>query len=117
MIIHNKLTIDGRKTDMPQDYYRHAESAENRFSHEGGAAQEGAGLAQTWYEKDIYGNMTAFNAEKPRFVLHDGPPFSNGYIHMGTSLNKILKDFIVRYKNMTGWCAEYVPGWDNMHAD
>ncbi|MBP5167161.1 MAG: class I tRNA ligase family protein, partial [Oscillospiraceae bacterium] len=66
-----------------------------------------------WNEKDIYGTLMKKNAGKPKFVLHDGPPFSNGYIHMGTSMNKILKDFIVRYKNMTGWHAPYVPGWDN----
>ncbi len=66
-----------------------------------------------WNEKDIYGALMKKNAGKPKFVLHDGPPFSNGYIHMGTSMNKILKDFIVRYKNMTGWHAPYVPGWDN----
>ena len=52
------------------------------------------------------------NAGKPRFVLHDGPPYANGNIHIGTAMNKILKDIIVKYKNMTGYCAPYVPGWD-----
>ena len=52
------------------------------------------------------------NAGKPRFVLHDGPPYANGNIHIGTAMNKILKDIIVKYKNMTGFCAPYVPGWD-----
>ena len=49
---------------------------------------------------------------RPLFVLHDGPPYANGDIHMGHALNKILKDFIVRYKSMTGYRAPYVPGWD-----
>jgi isoleucyl-tRNA synthetase len=53
------------------------------------------------------------NEGRPLFILHDGPPFSNGDIHIGTAMNKILKDFIVRYKNMTGFCSPYVPGWDN----
>ena len=57
--------------------------------------------------------MIKRNEGKPAFILHDGPPFSNGYIHMGTTLNKCLKDFIVKYKNMSGFYAPYVPGWDN----
>jgi len=64
-------------------------------------------------EKKIYSRLLEKNAGKPSFILHDGPPFSNGNIHMGTALNKILKDFIVRYKAMTGHYAPYVPGWDN----
>lgn len=52
------------------------------------------------------------NDGKPLFVLHDGPPYANGDIHIGHALNKTLKDFIVRYKNMTGFKSPYVPGWD-----
>ena len=52
------------------------------------------------------------NEGKPLFVLHDGPPYANGDIHIGHALNKTLKDFIVRYKNMTGYKSPYVPGWD-----
>lgn len=52
------------------------------------------------------------NEGKPLFVLHDGPPYANGDIHIGHALNKTLKDFIVRYKNMTGFKSPYVPGWD-----
>ncbi len=64
-------------------------------------------------EMDLYGQMQARGEGKPTFILHDGPPFSNGKVHMGTALNKILKDFIVKYKSMTGFRAPYVPGWDN----
>ncbi|MDR0293007.1 MAG: isoleucine--tRNA ligase [Oscillospiraceae bacterium] len=63
--------------------------------------------------KDVYAGLMERNREKPPFILHDGPPFSNGDIHAGTALNKILKDFIIRYQNMTGRYAPYVPGWDN----
>ncbi len=63
--------------------------------------------------KDVYAGLMERNKDKPSFILHDGPPFSNGSIHAGTALNKILKDFIIRYKNMTGRYAPYVPGWDN----
>ena len=53
------------------------------------------------------------NAGKPAFILHDGPPFSNGDIHIGTAMNKVIKDIIIRYKNMSGWYSPYTPGWDN----
>ena len=70
-------------------------------------------MLEAMYDMDLYGKMIARNEGKPRFVLHDGPPFSNGYIHMGTALNKCLKDFINRYKSMTGYLVTYTPGWDN----
>ncbi|NLK00655.1 MAG: isoleucine--tRNA ligase [Clostridia bacterium] len=65
-----------------------------------------------WKENDIYGLVQKKNAGKPKFILHDGPPYANGNIHLGTTLNKILKDFIVKYHSMTGHDAPYVPGWD-----
>ena len=65
-----------------------------------------------WEEKDIYGLRQKLNEGKPTFVLHDGPPFANGNIHLGHSLNKISKDIIVRSKSMSGFRAPYVPGWD-----
>ena len=67
---------------------------------------------QAMYDKDLYHKMVARNEGKPKFVLHDGPPYANGHIHIGTALNKILKDIIVKHRNMTGWCSPYVPGWD-----
>ena len=65
-----------------------------------------------WDEIDLYGKMIRQRAGGPQFVLHDGPPYANGNIHLGTALNKILKDIIVRSKFMTGFRADYVPGWD-----
>jgi isoleucyl-tRNA synthetase len=70
-------------------------------------------MLKEFYRKDIYGKLMEKNKGKPLFILHDGPPFSNGDIHPGHVLNKCLKDFIVRYKNMTGFKSPYVPGWDN----
>ncbi len=64
-------------------------------------------------EADLYHKLLEKNRDNPMFILHDGPPFSNNGIHMGTAMNKILKDFIIKYKAMTGYCAPYVPGWDN----
>lgn len=65
-----------------------------------------------WEANDQYKKLMEHNDGKPLFVLHDGPPYANGDIHIGHALNKTLKDFIVRYKNMTGFKSPYVPGWD-----
>lgn len=69
-------------------------------------------MQEAWDNQKIYEKVQERTAGRPLFVLHDGPPYANGDIHMGHALNKILKDFIVRYKSMTGYCAPYVPGWD-----
>jgi len=65
-----------------------------------------------WRENRIYEKLREKNAGKPRFILHDGPPYANGHIHIGHALNKILKDIIIKYKGMEGMDAPYVPGWD-----
>ena len=62
-----------------------------------------------WQKNHVYEQMIQNNEGKTRFILHDGPPYANGSIHMGTALNKIIKDIIVRYKNMSGCQAPYVP--------
>ncbi|MFB3853384.1 MAG: isoleucine--tRNA ligase [Vicinamibacterales bacterium] len=65
-----------------------------------------------WDAMDLYGQLRERRRGRPRFVLHDGPPYANGRIHIGTALNKILKDFVVRSRSMAGFDAPYVPGWD-----
>ncbi|MDE5964559.1 MAG: class I tRNA ligase family protein, partial [Eubacterium sp.] len=65
-----------------------------------------------WEANDQYAQLMKHNEGKPLFVLHDGPPYANGDIHIGHALNKTIKDFIVRYKNMTGFQSPFVPGWD-----
>jgi len=69
-------------------------------------------LQEEWDQVDIYQRVQERTADRPLFVLHDGPPYANGDLHMGHALNKVLKDFIVKYKSMTGFQAPYVPGWD-----
>ena len=71
------------------------------------------GMLERWNEQNLYKLMLEKNKDLPPFILHDGPPFSNGYIHMGHALNKTLKDFIVRSHAMMGYYTPYVPGWDN----
>ena len=65
-----------------------------------------------WEATDLYGKIRAQRRGAPKFVLHDGPPYANGHIHIGTALNKVLKDFVVKSKSMAGFDAPYVPGWD-----
>ena len=65
-----------------------------------------------WREADLYGRIRQARADRPRFILHDGPAYANGDIHMGTALNKVLKDIVIRLKNMTGFDAPFIPGWD-----
>ncbi|MDP3939115.1 MAG: class I tRNA ligase family protein, partial [Deltaproteobacteria bacterium] len=75
-------------------------------------AQREPEMLARWDEMGLYARIIEANASKPPFILHDGPPYANGRIHHGHILNKILKDIIVKAKNMAGFRAEYVPGWD-----
>jgi isoleucyl-tRNA synthetase len=67
---------------------------------------------KSWEEEDLYAQIRAARAGSPRYILHDGPPYANGAIHLGHALNKTLKDFVVKTKTMAGFDAPYVPGWD-----
>src|SRR5688572_1639817 len=69
-------------------------------------------LLARWEAMDIYGRIRKASAGRPLWLLHDGPPYANGHIHVGTALNKILKDLVVKSRNMLGHDAVYVPGWD-----
>ena len=95
------------------DYNKTINLPKTDFPMRAGLPKREPDMLNSWYKIDLYHKMVNRNNGKPKFILHDGPPFSNGHIHMGTALNKCLKDFIVRYKNMSGWQAPYVPGWDN----
>jgi isoleucyl-tRNA synthetase len=67
---------------------------------------------ERWAEIDLYGKVRAESLGRPKFILHDGPPYANGHIHLGHALNKILKDIIIKSRQMTGFDSPYVPGWD-----
>ena len=69
-------------------------------------------MQDLWRREDLYGQIRRAREGGPRFLLHDGPPYANGNIHIGTALNKILKDIVVRLRNMQGFDSPYVPGWD-----
>jgi isoleucyl-tRNA synthetase len=82
------------------------------FAMKASLAQKEPEMIRTWDEEKLYERILARREGRPTFVLHDGPPYANGRIHLGTALNKILKDFIVKSKTMQGFRSPYVPGWD-----
>ncbi len=82
------------------------------FSMKANLAQNEPNMQKQWAKDNIYAKIRKARSGSPLYILHDGPPYANGDIHMGTVINKVLKDFVVRYKTMTGFDAPFVPGWD-----
>jgi len=82
------------------------------FPMRGNLAKREPEMLEAWEESDLYGQIQRVTAGRPVFILHDGPPYANGDIHIGHALNKILKDIVVRSRTMAGFHAPYVPGWD-----
>ena len=95
-----------------QDYSKTLNLPQTGFPMRAGLPQKEPGMVKDWNENGLYEKVIAKNAGKPLYVLHDGPPYANGDIHLGTALNKVLKDIIVRYKNLNGFKSPYIPGWD-----
>lgn len=98
---------------MSKDYTSTLNLPSTSFAMRANLPQREPEMLKYWDEIDLYSLMLKKNEGHEQFVLHDGPPFSNGDIHMGTAMNKILKDFIVKSKTMEGYYAPYIPGWDN----
>ena len=97
---------------MEQDYNKTLNLPNTEFPMRAGLPTREPEALKAWQEMDLYGELMKHNEGKPLYILHDGPPYANGIIHLGTALNKSLKDFVLRYKNMTGFKAPYVPGYD-----
>ena len=97
---------------MSQDYNSTLNLPKTEFPMRAGLPQSEPKRLERWNNEKVYDKLIEKNEGKPRYVLHDGPPYANGDIHLGHALNKILKDFIVRYKNMAGFQSPFVPGWD-----
>jgi len=85
---------------------------ETGFPMRGDLAKREPGMLERWYEEDLYGEIRAARKGKKSFILHDGPPYANGDIHIGHALNKILKDIIIKSKTLSGFDSPYIPGWD-----
>jgi isoleucyl-tRNA synthetase len=94
------------------DYRKTLNMPDTPFPMRGDLAKREPGWVNDWQQKQIYKKIRAASKGRPRFVLHDGPPYANGDIHLGHAVNKILKDIIVRAKTLSGFDAPYVPGWD-----
>ena len=94
------------------DYSKTVNLLDTPFPMRGNLAKREGGWLQTWYEQKRYQKLRQLAAGRPKFVLHDGPPYANGDIHIGHAVNKILKDIIIRSKTLAGYDAPYVPGWD-----
>ena len=97
---------------MSQDYNSTLNLPKTEFPMRAGLPNSEPVTLKNWEDNNVYEKLMEKNEGKPLFVLHDGPPYANGNIHLGTALNKVLKDIIVRYKNMAGFKAPFVPGWD-----
>ncbi len=94
------------------DYKSTVRLPQTDFPMKGNLNQKEPEIIRMWQEKNIYEKILTKNKSRKKFVLPDGPPYANGSIHMGHCLNKTLKDIIIKYKNMTGFSAAFIPGWD-----
>jgi len=95
------------------DYKNTINLPQTDFAMKASLAQREPGMLADWYKRDLYGHIQKSTADRPEaFILHDGPPYANGDIHIGHAVNKILKDFIVRSSLIAGYRSPYVPGWD-----
>lgn len=97
---------------MAQDYNNTLNLPQSEFPMRGNLPKREPEMLANSEKNRLYYKLMEKNEGKPLYVLHDGPPYANGDIHLGHVLNKVLKDFVVKYKNMTGYKAPYVPGWD-----
>ena len=95
------------------DYNKTINLPQTEFPMRAGLPNREPGMLEKWNEMALYNEMLKKNEGKPRFSLHDGPPFSNGHPHMGHAMNRSLKDFIVRMHAMRGYWTPFIPGWDN----
>ncbi len=95
-----------------KDYKSSINLPETAFAMRGDLPKREPGMLQQWQEFGLYEKLRAHNAGKPTFILHDGPPYANGNIHIGHAVNKVLKDIVVKSKLMAGFDSPYVPGWD-----
>ena len=94
------------------DYRATLNLPQTEFKMKANLAQREPEILQKWEEEKLYEQVQAATAGRPAYILHDGPPYANGHLHMGHALNKILKDIILRSKRMTGFHCSFVPGWD-----
>src|ERR1700686_3241859 len=111
-LYNEKIQSVGRTFRVPTDLKSTINLPKTAFPMKAGLPQNEPKLLARWEEQRIYDRIREVRKGAPTYVLHDGPPYANGPIHLGTAMNKCLKDFIVKSKNMAGFDSPYVPGWD-----
>nr|WP_251360059.1 class I tRNA ligase family protein [Kangiella sp. TOML190] len=94
------------------DYKNTLNLPKTQFEMRGNLPQREPKVLAQWQKKNLYGQIRKARAGREQFILHDGPPYANGNIHIGHSVNKILKDMVVKSKTLSGFDSPYVPGWD-----
>lgn len=94
------------------DYRDTLNLPQTKFKMKANLNQKEPQYLKRWEKEDLYGMLQEHAEGKPLYVLHDGPPYANGHIHLGTAFNKILKDIILKSRRMAGFQAPYIPGWD-----
>ena len=94
------------------DYKDTLNLADTVFPMRGDLAKREPKWLEQWFADDVYAQIRSARQGREKYVLHDGPPYANGQIHLGHVVNKVLKDMIVKYKTLDGYDAPYVPGWD-----
>nr|MBP9174158.1 class I tRNA ligase family protein [Hyphomicrobiales bacterium] len=101
-------------TDKPAgiDYRETVFLPKTDFAMKAGLPEREPALLKRWEDMGLYGKLREQSRGKPKYVLHDGPPYANGNLHIGHALNKILKDIVTRSRQMAGFDSNYVPGWD-----
>jgi isoleucyl-tRNA synthetase len=112
MVYNHRIPEAETKMADKMDFKSTLNLPQTSFSMKAKLAQKEPEMLKRWAAMNLYGRILKKREKAPTFVLHDGPPYANGRIHLGTALNKILKDFIVKTKTMQGFLAPYLPGWD-----
>jgi isoleucyl-tRNA synthetase len=106
------MLMNDAATDPQRDYRDTVFLPQTSFPMRGDLPKKEPQILARWDAGDLWGKLRAASAGRPLFILHDGPPYANGHLHIGTALNKILKDVINRTRQMAGYDANYIPGWD-----
>lgn len=99
-------------SDSSTDYKATLNLPKTDFPMRANLAQREPGMLKEWHEKNIYEQIRQARSGREKYILHDGPPYANGAIHLGHAVNKVLKDIVVKSRTMSGFDAPYIPGWD-----
>ena len=101
-----------QSTNDTIDYKKTLNLPKTGFPMRGNLANREPAMLDAWYKADLYGRIRKAAAGREKYILHDGPPYANGDLHIGHAVNKILKDIIIKSKTLSGFDAPYTPGWD-----